>query len=127
MQINIKQKLALSCINLLRHRDILCLGMPLQQQFSTDVATLQIRCLPPKASQEDGNHTTFQIRLYLLRKDDCEETLCWHLGLQGMQEDRRWRSLHPIVRSLESLRIKFGRESYQLGFDKHYYHQYWRC
>jgi hypothetical protein len=59
---------------------------------------LQIRCIAAKASQEDGNHTTRQIRLHLLWKDDRQETLCGNLELQGMQQDCRWRSIHRIVR-----------------------------
>jgi len=59
---------------------------------------LQIRCVAEKASQEDGDHPTRQIRLHLLRKDDRQETLGGHLELQVVPQDRRWRSIHCIVR-----------------------------
>ena len=59
---------------------------------------LQIRCILEKASQEDGDHPTRQIRLHLLRKDDRQETLGRNLELQVMPQDRRWRSIHCIVR-----------------------------
>ena len=58
----------------------------------------QIRRVSPKASQEDGNHTTCQIRLHILRKDNGQKTLGGHLELQVMQEDCSWRSIHGVVR-----------------------------
>lgn len=48
----------------------------------------QLRCLPPQAGQEDRNLTTRQIRVHILRQDDCEATLDRYLALQRMQEGR---------------------------------------
>ena len=52
---------------------------------------MQIRRLPPKAGQEDGNHPARPIRLHILRKEYSQATLSWHLEVQRLQEDgRRW-------------------------------------
>merc|ERR1711977_256468 len=45
-------------------------------------------------SQDDGNHSTRQIRLHILRKDHRQETFRRNLELQVVPQDRRWRSIH---------------------------------
>jgi hypothetical protein len=74
--------------------------------------SLQIRCLATKAGQEDGNHPTRQVRLHILRKDDRKETFRWYLELQVMQEDRRWRSIHSLVRTQSNQREYWRLENY---------------
>lgn len=70
----------------------------LQQIKSLTIGfALQIRCFSAKAGQEDGNHTTCQIRLHILRKDHRQASLSRHLELQVVQQDCRWRSLHCLV------------------------------
>ena len=60
---------------------------------------LQIRCISPKTSKEDGNHPTRQVRLHILRKDHCQAPLSRNLELQVMPQDGRWRSIHCRVRT----------------------------
>ncbi len=57
----------------------------------------QIRRIPPKASQEDGNHTTRPIRLHLLWQEHGEATLGGHLELQRMQKDSSWWRMDSLV------------------------------
>jgi hypothetical protein len=66
---------------------------------------IQIWCLSPKASQEDGNHTTREIRMHILRKNNSEASLSGNLDLQGLQEDCSWRSIHSVVRLSAGLQI----------------------
>lgn len=73
---------------------------------------LQIRCLPPKASQEDGNLTTRQIHMHILREDHGEEAFGWDLELQGVQQDHGRRRLHSVVSIAYSRPLVEG-ESYR--------------
>ncbi len=57
----------------------------------------QIWCFPAETSEEDGNHATRQIHMYLLRKDHSEEAFGGDLDLQVVQEDCCWRGLYCIV------------------------------
>jgi hypothetical protein len=68
---------------------------PIQDRHLCEVGTLrhviQIWRFPPKASQEDGNHTTRSIRVHFLRQEHSEATFSRDLDLQSLQENSsRW-------------------------------------
>ena len=58
---------------------------------------LQIRCLPPKASQENGDYPACTIYLHILWQEHREATLGWDLEVQRVQKDRGGRCLDSLV------------------------------
>lgn len=59
----------------------------------------QIRCLPAKAGEEDGNLPALKIHLHLLRKEHRQAQGRRNLGVQGLQEGRCRRCLDCFVSS----------------------------
>lgn len=58
---------------------------------------IQIWCLSAKASEEDGDHTTCSVHLYILRQGHRQAPFGRHLELQIMQEVCCWRCLDSLV------------------------------